>query len=109
MIKRPVNMPAAEPLIFYAVLLLNLLPLLVFKFYPSLDGPAHLYNSLLIPEMLKGNEVLESMLKFNSEPVPNWSGHFILSFFNLFLPGWLAEKMLLIFYVTGLPLSFRYL
>lgn len=99
----------AEPYLFYAVLLLSLLPVLLFRFFPTLDGPAHLYNSELIHEMLKGNELMKSMLRFNSEPVPNWSGHFILTLFNSFLPAWIAEKILLVFYLTALPLSFRQL
>lgn len=95
--------------LFYFVLLINLVLLCLTRFYPSMDGPAHLYNSNLLFKLLTGNESLSEYYSINSLPVPNYSSHFILAVFGSFLPGWLAEKMLLIIYVSGMALSFRYL
>lgn len=97
-----------EKFLFLLVVLLNLLPIFQGHFFPSLDGPAHLYNAGLIKELsLHPHGFLESYYQFNTVPVPNWSGHFVLAFFRLFLPGFLAEKLLLILYLVGLPYSFR--
>jgi len=97
-----------ETYIFFLVLILNLIPVLSVRFFPTLDGPVHLYNSNLINHLLTGDHSrLHDFFEFNPEPVPNWTGHFILSFFNLFLPAFLAEKMLLMLYLTGLPVFFR--
>jgi len=96
-----------EKYFFLLVIGLNLIPILAFKFFPSLDGVAHLYNSNLIPHLFLQNEDFKEFFVFNQEPVPNWTGHFMLSFFNLFLPAFMAEKILLMFYMIGLPLSFR--
>lgn len=98
-----------EKIIFYSVLIINIAFLFVTKFYPSMDGPAHLYNSNLIKQIILKNQFVESYLQINAIPVPNWSSHFILSLFQLFLPSWLAEKVLLILYVSGMAISFRYL
>lgn len=99
---------SAEKYFFFLIIGLNLIPILTGKFFPTLDGPAHLYNSQLINSLLfDSSKTLESFYIFNHEPVPNWTGHIILSFFNLFLPGFVAEKILLLFYMIGLPLAFR--
>lgn len=97
-----------EKYFFLIITGLNLIPILIGKYFPTLDGPAHLYNSQLINSLLfDDNTILSRFFIFNQELVPNWSGHIILSFFNLFLPGFVAEKVLLLFYMIGLPLSFR--
>lgn len=74
-----------------------------------MDGPAHLYNSNLLKHLVLNNDFISEFYQINSFPVPNWTSHFILSFFQLFLPGWLSEKMLLMLYISGMALSFRYL
>lgn len=100
------NLSKYEKLLFFIVILLNLVPILSYRFFPTLDGPAHLYNANLINHLLFSSD-LDSFFQFNSEPVPNWTGHVFLCFFKSFLPGYLAEKMLLILYFVGLPYSFR--
>lgn len=99
-----------EKYVFFLIAILNLLPVLIGKYYPTMDGAAHLYNSNIIIELLFGsNNQFETFFNFNKVLVPNWIGHFILSFFNLFLPAFLAEKILLLTYLIGLPYAFRLL
>ena len=55
-----------EPYYFYFFLLINLIPVLSFKFFPTVDGPAHLYNSNLIVELLKNPEsTINDFFAFN--------------------------------------------
>ena len=97
-----------EKYFFILITGLNLIPVLSGKFFPTLDGAAHLYNSNLLNNLLfKSYDQLNLFFILNQEPVPNWTGHFMLSFFNLFLPAFAAEKGLLLFYMIGLPFSFR--
>src|SRR6187549_2575351 len=96
-----------EKYFFFSLSIINLIPVLFYKFFPTLDGPAHLYNATIINQLLAGNEYLEKFFRFNPEPVPNWTGHFLLSCFNLLLPAFIAEKLLLVLYLLGLPFSFR--
>jgi hypothetical protein len=44
----------SERHIFYAVLAINIILLLSVKFYPSMDGPAHLYNSNVLGQLFVG-------------------------------------------------------
>ena len=102
------NFNLIEKYFFLLITGLNLIPILSGKFFPTLDGPAHLYNAQLIKSLLFDNyTLLGDFFIFNQEPIPNWTGHIILSFFNLFLPSFVAEKILLLSYMIGLPLSFR--
>ncbi len=97
----------AEPYFFLLVCLLNAIPLFLHRFFPTMDGPAHLYNSTLIGDVLFGDNSLQDYYIFRGRPVPNWIGHFLLSIFDIVLPAWLAEKALLLSYFIFLPLSFR--
>lgn len=74
-----------------------------------MDGPTHLYNSNILFELLKGNQTLSEFYTLNKLPIPNWTSHFILLLFQSFLPAWVAEKILIVLYVLGMALSFRYL
>lgn len=97
-----------EPFIFFSVLLLNLIPIFSGKFFPTMDGAAHLNNATIIKELLiNGSSPLGEAFKFNSELVPNWIGHFILVVLKFFLPSYLAEKILILIYFIGMPIAFR--
>ncbi len=99
-----------EKYFFLLILVLNLSPIFETTFFPTLDGPAHLYNSNLINELWFGNnDFLSQYYSINPKAIPNWIGHFLLSLFNLFLPAVYSEKTLLLIYFIGLPLSFRFL
>jgi len=98
----------AEAVIFFIVTLLNLYPVLSNQYFPTLDGAAHLYNANIIKELILHPEgAFANYFEFNSSPVPNWTGHFILTFFRFIFPAFLAEKCLLIIYLVGLPYAFR--
>lgn len=73
-----------------------------------MDGPAHLYNSNIVLNLIKGNNAISEFYSFNNLPIPNWTSHFILTVLMSFLKPWLAEKILITLYVTGMALSFRY-
>ena len=99
-----------EPYFFYLFILVNLLPVLLFEFFPTVDGPAHLYNANVFLELLSNeNSPLNNYYSINPNITPNWTGHLILSFFLLFLPGYLAEKAFVIAYLVLLPIAFRYI
>jgi len=94
--------------VFYAVLLINMFPVLFFRFFPTMDGPAHLYNSNIINTLLfSSHSLYNDYFIINPEPVPNWLSHFVLLLARQIFPAWLAEKFLLILYFTLLPMSFR--
>lgn len=98
-----------EKFFFLAMVIFNLSVIFSGKFFPTMDGPAHLHNSQIINSLLFEEGVMHQFYQFNSDLVPNWSGHFLLAFFNQFLPAFVAEKILLCVYLVGLPYAFRIL
>lgn len=93
---------------FILLVLVTLLPVLSTKYFITLDGPSHLYNANLIKELLLGNHrLLNDLFSFKPVPVPNWSGHFIMAFFNLIFPAYISEKILLVSFLTLTPFFFR--
>jgi hypothetical protein len=97
-----------EKYFFLLVILVNLFPVLSFSYFPTLDGPAHLYNANLIHELLASDQgVIQNYFCFRSAQFTNWTGQLIMIFFHLFLPAWIAEKLLIIIILVGLPYAFR--
>ncbi len=95
---------------FYFLVLLNAFPVLYFHYYPTLDGPAHLYNSNLLKQILfNDNQLIDSFFILNPELVPNWTGSGLLLLLASILPVTLAEKVLQLLLVTGIPIAFYYL
>ena len=100
----------SERAIFFAAVLFNAYLLMTVRFYPSMDGPAHLYNASLIGHMLNGEaSVIETFFQFNPVVVPNWISYFIMAPLLKFMPAWMAEKILLLVYLFGTTFSFRML
>ena len=98
-----------EVWLYYLLVLVNLIPLFVGTYFPTIDGAAHLYNSRLILELIGGSSSAVDQFYQLNELVPNLSGHVLVALFMTVLPPFLAEKLFLVIYAVGLPLSFRYL
>lgn len=98
-----------ESILFLLFGLANLFPLFYLEFIPSLDGPAHIYNSTLLRELWfpTGTEV-PAFFQINEWNFTNWTGHLLLSAFNAVLPFQWAEKLLYFLLVLGLTYSFRF-
>ncbi|HKL03367.1 MAG TPA: hypothetical protein VJ911_06805, partial [Cryomorphaceae bacterium] len=100
----------AECWFFALVVGAHIWPLLSVHFFPTLDGPAHVYNARILAEILfhSGSE-LESFYTLNLTAIPNLTGQLALAFLQVFLPGWLAEKVLQAIIIVAIPVGFRFL
>lgn len=100
----------AEAVLFLIVLFLNLGPVFSTGIFSTLDGPAHVYNSNIINQLLfDPDTVYRQYFQLNPDVlIPNWIGHVLLSLLNSVLPGVLAEKLVVSIYLLLLPLAFRY-
>lgn len=97
-----------ENFAFALVTAANMLPFVATRFFPSMDGPAHLANANIINQLLfHGNDLFHSFFEINPEPVPNWTGHLVISLLSLVMPAFLAEKVLIVTLLTGIPYAFR--
>src|SRR4029077_8412137 len=94
--------------IFIALLILYLVPIWCFHYFPSADGPAHIENAHIIRE-LGGSAatVFREYYTWNPLPQPNWSGHLVMAALMTFTSPLIAEKILLSLYILLLPVSVR--
>ena len=96
--------------IFLFLLILHLLPLWVFTYFPSQDGPSHIYNALTLKEYHKHeNYMMRDVWKLNITVFPNWLSHLMLATFLFVFPPIVAEKVFLTLAVGLVPISFFYL
>ena len=98
-----------EPFLFGAVVLISIIPIIIFKHFPTLDGPAHLYNSNLLGHLLSGDSFLDNYFKINNLSTPNWLGHIVILFFQRIFGAVIAEKIIVIICIAGFAYSFRFL
>jgi hypothetical protein len=97
-----------EGVLFYLILLLHLLPLFLVHPFVTLDGPAHLYNTTLLWQLLSGpGPNCSAFFSFNPLPQPNWGGHLVMLFLSPFTAPLWAEKIVQLLIVFGTGWSFR--
>jgi len=79
----------------------HLLPVWSFRYFPSQDGPAHVYNAYVMSHYHEPEHaVFRQYYAFRKEPLPNYMGHVILAGLMRGLPPLLAEKLFLSLYVA---------
>jgi hypothetical protein len=98
-----------ERTLFFALLLLQLVPAWWFTYFPSQDGPAHLENAAILRDFGRPDRAfLHTFYTLNTRPEPNWLSHLVLAGLMLVFPPLVAEKVLLSAYLILLPLAVRY-
>jgi len=106
------NLVAGWPLHQWLVLvliLIYLIPIWVFKFIPTQDGPSHLYNSQILAWYLNPTSTFRQFYDLRLALFPNWLTYIILAPLMLVVPALIAEKILLSLYIILIPLSVWYL
>ena len=95
--------------LFILLLLLHLAPLWIFTYFPSQDGPSHIYNASILKEYHKHeNYNLRDVFKLNIIIFPNWMSHLTMASLLHIFPPIIAEKILLTLAVGLVPISFFY-
>ncbi len=96
--------------LFLFLLILHLLPLWIFAYFPSQDGPSHIYNALVLKEYHKHeNYLIRDVWKLNITIFPNWLAHLVLATLLYVFPPVIADKVFLTVAVGLFPVSFFYL
>ncbi|MFM9006946.1 MAG: hypothetical protein ACKORE_00010, partial [Bacteroidota bacterium] len=92
------------------MVLVHLIPILILNPFVTLDGPAHLYNAVLIDQLLNGDYAKTTeVFVFNSFPEPNWIGHGFMVLFLQVFSSLFAEKLLQLIIVLATAWGFRVL
>jgi hypothetical protein len=98
-----------ENRLFLALVLVHLIPLWAFGYFPSQDGPAHLGNAAIIRDYHDpASTAFRAYYVFNQRFTPNWAGHLVLAGLMSLMPPGIAEKAFVSGYVILLPVAIRY-
>jgi hypothetical protein len=81
-------------LLFAAVAMLHLVPIWRVRLIPTVDGPSHLYNAVVLRELAAGSPEFSRVFAANLRPNPNWLGHALLFVALVVVPPLVAEKLL---------------
>jgi len=91
------------------MLVLHLLPVWGFKYFPTQDGLSHIYNSYVVKEYHKHeNYRLREVYELNATIFPNWTSHALLVVLLYVFPPLVCEKIVLTLCIGLLPLSLFY-
>ena len=98
-----------ENLLFAALIVIHLIPLWSFRFFPTQDGPVAINNGNILRQYNNPDlPIFREYLTVSDKPDPNWVVHLILAGLMFVFPPLIAEKIILAGYVLLLPLSVRY-
>ena len=100
----------STPQMIVAVLLVvHLLPVWLFEYFPSQDGSSHVYNAYLLKDYHHHeNYQLREVYQLNLKIFPNWASHIILAALMYIFPPIVCEKILVSLCIVFLPISLFY-
>lgn len=85
-----------------------LVPIWMFRYFPSQDGPAHLANSLVLRDCIAGEDYAKEYYSVAWQPIPNWTCFALLASLSSVAPPLIAEKLFLSLYVLAFAWAYRY-
>ncbi|TNE50024.1 MAG: hypothetical protein EP343_09905 [Deltaproteobacteria bacterium] len=81
------------------LVILALLPIWLFPYFPTQDGPSHLYNAHILAEYWNPNFVYSQYFQIQWQALPNWFSQAVLALLMKVVSPFAAEKIFLSFYV----------
>lgn len=94
--------------LFFALVLLYLVPLWTVHYLPTVDGPCHTYNAWVIRSYSEV-PLFQKHYEINPRPYPNWMGHGVTALLMFVAPPLVAEKLMVTLYVVLLLSGVWYL
>lgn len=96
-------------IIIISLLVIHLLPVWIFTYFPTQDGASHIYNSYVLKEYRKHeNYRLREVYELRLTLFPNWTSHAFLALLMYVFPPIICEKILISICIGLLPLSLFY-
>jgi hypothetical protein len=101
--------PSTKHVLVIALLVVHLLPIWILKYFPTQDGPSHIYNAYVLKEYHKHeNYKIRELFKLNLVIFPNWISHAFMALLMYVFPPIVSEKILVSLCIALLPLSLFY-
>lgn len=96
----------AERVLFWSLLALSALPTLIFEYFPSQDGPAHVGNGAVISH--SGSPIFAEYFEVALSQGTNLLADMGLAGLLPFVSAPLADKVMALLLLVGLPLAVRF-
>ncbi len=95
--------------LFIFLLVLHLLPLWIFGYFPSQDGVSHVYNAKVLKDYAQHeNYKMRDAWQLNITIFPNWLSHIMLTALLYVFRPVVAEKVFLSIAIGMIPIAFFY-
>ena len=89
-------------LLISLLLLVHLLPIWIVKYFPTQDGPSHIYNAQLFKEYHDHqNFRIRDVYQLNWTPFPNWTTHLLMAMLMYIFPPWFAKRSYWVYVYLG--------
>jgi hypothetical protein len=98
----------AEPIAFWLIATLHLIPVWSHRYLPTQDGPSHVNNAQILKNFHDPETGYDRIFEIRFDPLPNLSSHLLLAALMYVAPPLVAEKLLVSLYVLGFAGGFRY-
>jgi len=81
-------------ILIFVLLVLHVLPLWIFTYFPSQDGPAHIYNAYVLKVFHDAEEgsLMRQYYQLNLTLFPNWFTHAFLMLLMYVIPPYSSGK-----------------
>ncbi|MDQ1317443.1 MAG: hypothetical protein QG588_1095, partial [Candidatus Poribacteria bacterium] len=95
--------------IFGLMILIYVIPIWRFQYFPTQDGPSHVYNTQVLKDFFDNEYKFGNYYKLNLKLFPNWICYVMMMAFQFALSPIASEKLLLTVYVIMMAISVYYL
>ena len=100
---------SAKHILIIVLLIVHLAPIWIFKYFPTQDGPSHIYNAYVLKDYHKHeNYKMREVFKLNLTLFPNWTSHALMALLMYIFPPIVCEKILISLCIGLLPVSLFY-
>lgn len=87
-----------------------LIPVWLFPYFPTQDGPSHLYNAFVLAHYADSASVLtRSYFELNLRLFPNWTAYLLMAPLLRILPPLVVQQLILSICVISIPAAVLYL
>ena len=99
-----------QHIVLIVLLVIHILPVWLFKYTCTQDGPAHVHNAHVLKVYHNHeNYILREVYQRNPTLFPNWTSHVVMAALMFIFPPLICEKIFFSLCVGLLPLSLLYL
>ena len=87
-----------------------LVPIWVFRYFPTQDGPSHLYNAFVLSHYFDASSVVShAYFSLNLRPFPNWTTYVLMALLVRIFPPLIVQQIILSLCVISIPAAVVYL